>query len=209
MKVTIQEIAKLQMRLDEIEKRNNRLKNLSGLLALLLVPLFLLGAKHGASDAQFGQITATRLTIRDASGAKLIDIGTDEKEGTGISIYNSGGKRVLTMGLPTDGQGSGLMVSDAEGRPRIGLGMDKGVPGIALVNEKGAKILAMGGDKNGYGMLISDGKEIQRIGLGFRDGNAGIMLFDENGQYLRGMFRQQDGLNYNSYIDESGKEIFE
>jgi hypothetical protein len=108
-----------------------------------------------------------------------------------------------------EGIGSGVMVSDAEGRPRIGLGMDEGIPGIALVDEKGAKILAMGGGGEGYGILINDKEEVQRIGLGYKNGDAGIMLYDEKGQYVRGMFRQKDGLNYFSYIDADGKEVFE
>ena len=89
------------------------------------------------------------------------------------------------------------------------MGMDEGIPGIALVDEKGAKILAMGGGGEGYGILINDKKEVQRIGLGYKNGDAGIMLYDEKGEYIRGMFRQKDGLNYFSHIDADGKEIFE
>lgn len=33
-----------------------------------------------------------------------------------------------------DNIGSGGMVSDAEGRPRIGLGMDEGIPGKRMVS---------------------------------------------------------------------------
>jgi hypothetical protein len=209
MQSSVQEIAKLQTRLDRIERQNSRMKRLMVVLTLLLVPLFLLGAKHGANDAQFGQITATGITIRDASGMELVAIGSDKEQGSGISIFNKAGKRAITLGIPVDGEGSGIMVADAEGRPRIGLGMDEGIPGIALVDEKGAKILAMGGGGEGYGILINDKKEVQRIGLGYRDGDAGIMLYDDKGQYIRGMFRQKDGLNYFSYIDADGKEVFE
>ena len=209
MQSSVQEIAKLQTRLDRIERQNSRMKRLMVVLTLLLVPLFLLGAKHGSNDAQFGQITATGITIRDASGMELVAIGSDKEQGSGISIFNKAGKRAITLGIPVDGEGSGIMVADAEGRPRIGLGMDEGIPGIALVDEKGAKILAMGGGGEGYGILINDKKEVQRIGLGYRDGDAGIMLYDDKGQYIRGMFRQKDGLNYFSYIDADGKEVFE
>ncbi len=209
MQSSVQEIAKLQTRLDRIERQNNRMKRLLVVLTILLVPLFLLGAKHGANDAQFGQITATGITIRDASGMEIIAIGSDKEQGSGISIFNKAGKRAIALGIPADGEGSGIMVADAEGRPRIGLGMDEGIPGIALVDEKGAKILAMGGGGEGYGILINDKEEVQRIGLGYKDGDAGIMLYDEKGQYVRGMFRQKDGLNYFSYIDADGKEIFE
>jgi len=209
MQSSVQEIAQLQTRLDKIERQNNRMKRLMVVLTLLLVPLFLLGAKHGANDAQFGQITATGITIRDASGMELVAIGSDKERGSGISIFNTAGKPAITLGIPADGKGSGIMVSDAEGRPRIGLGMDEGIPGIALVDEKGAKILAMGGGGEGYGILINDKEEVQRIGLGYKDGDAGIMLYDDKGQYIRGMFRQKDGLNYFSYIDADGKEIFE
>jgi hypothetical protein len=209
MQSSVQEIAQLQTRLDRIERQNSRMKQLMIVLTLLLVPLFLLGAKHGANDAQFGQITATGITIRDASGMELVAIGSDKERGSGISIFNTAGKPAITLGIPADGKGSGIMVSDAEGRPRIGLGMDEGIPGIALVDEKGAKILAMGGGGEGYGILINDKEEVQRIGLGYKDGDAGIMLYDEKGLYVRGMFRQKDGLNYFSYIDADGKEVFE
>ena len=210
MESSVQEIAKLQTRLDGIERQNIRMKRLLVVLTLLLAPLFLLGAKKGVQDVQFGQISAEGLTIRDGSGKQLITIGANKEDGIGIGIYNQTGQRVLTLGVPPDGKGNGIMVSDAEGNPRIGLGMDKGIPGIALVDEKGSKILAMGGsDKEGYGLLISDSKEVKRIGLGFRDGNAGIMLYDEKGQYLRGLVRQQDGLHYSSYFTKDGEEIFE
>lgn len=210
MQSLFQEKSALQVRLDRIEKQNKQLKSFMVVLTLLLLPLFLLGAKQGMQDAQFGQISAAGLTIRDGSGKQLITIGANKEEGIGIAIYNQTGKRVLTLGVPADGKGNGIMVSDAEGNPRIGLGMDKGLPGIALVDEKGSKILAMGGSsKDGYGLLISDDKEVQRIGLGFRDGNAGIMLYDEKGQYLRGLVRQQDGLHYSSYFNKDGEEVFE
>ena len=55
-----------------------------------------------------------------------------------------------------EGIGSGVMVSDAEGRPRIGLGLDEGIPGIALVDEKGAKILTMGGGGSGKGIAVNN-----------------------------------------------------
>jgi len=209
MQSSVQEIVKLQTRLDGIERQNIRMKRLLIVLTLLLVPLFLLGAKQAVNDAQFGQITATGISIRDASGMELVAIGSDKEKGSGISIFNKAGKSAITIGIPADGEGSGIMVTDAEGRPRIGLGMDEGIPGIALVDEKGAKILAMGGGGEGYGILINDKKEVQRIGLGYKNGDAGIMLYDEKGQYVRGMFRQKDGLNYFSYIDADGKEIFE
>ncbi|WP_163339523.1 hypothetical protein [Desulfopila sp. IMCC35008] len=209
MQSSAHEIAKLQTRLEKIEKQNNRQKRLLVILTLLLIPLFVMGAKQGANDAQFGQITATGITIRDPSGMELVAIGSDKEQGIGISIFNTAGKRAIALGIPADGKGSGIMVADAEGNPRVGLGMDEGIPGIALVNEKGAKILAMGGGGDGYGILINDKEEVQRIGLGYRNGDAGIMLYDEKGQYIRGMFRQKDGLNYFSYIDADGKEVFE
>jgi len=210
MQSLVQEKSTIQERLDKIEKQNRRLQRYVVMFSLLLVPLFLLGAKQGLQDVQFGQISAQGLTIRDGSGNQLIIIGANKEEGIGINIYNQAGQRVMTLGVPADGKGNGIMVSDAEGKPRIGLGMDKGLPGIALVDEKGSKVLAMGGSaKDGYGMLISDDKEVQRIGLGFKDGTAGIMLYDEKGQYIRGLVRQQDGLHYASYIDKEGNEVFE
>ncbi|MEA2116745.1 MAG: hypothetical protein U9P36_15385 [Thermodesulfobacteriota bacterium] len=210
MQSLVQEKSTIQERLDRIEKQNKRLKRYVVMFSLLFVPLFLMGAKQGLQDAEFGQISAQGLTIRDGSGKQLINIGTNREGGIGIAIYNQTGQRVLTLGVPADGKGNGIMVSDAEGKPRIGMGMDKGQPGIALVGENGSKLLAMGGSvKDGYGMLISDSKEVQRIGLGFRDGTAGIMLYDEKGQYIRGINRQQDGFHYTSHVDKEGNEVFD
>lgn len=210
MKSPSQEITLLKAHLKKIETQNNRLKRLLIALTILLVPLFLLGAKHGMQDAQFGQLRATGLSIVDASGKELIAIGTRENEGTGISIYNNSGNRIMTLGVPVDGQGNGIMIADKDGRPRIGLGMDKGIPGIAIADAKGTNIIGIGGNQDGgYGLQITDPKEVKRIGLGFNSGNAGIMLYDDKGEYIRGLIRQEDGLHYASYIDENGKEIFE
>lgn len=209
MRAPVEEKTALDKRLANIEKQNKRLKLGMLALALLLVPLFLLGAKPGPHDGQFGQIIAKGITIQDGSGNALIKIGSDKEEGIGISIFNTKGKRIMSMGVSVDEKGSGIMVSDTAGRPRIGLGMDQGIPGIALVDEKGTKIIAMGGDANGYGLMVNDSMEVKRVGLGYKDGNAGIMLYDEKGEYVRGLIRQKDGLNYSSYFDKNGKEIFE
>jgi len=210
MKTSFEERTGLDKRLANIERENRRLK--FGLLTmlLLLAPLLLLGAKHGLPNGQFGEITAQKITILGESGNTLVRIGSEKDEGIGMSIYSDAGQRLLTFGITADGKGSGIMVSDAEGRARIGLGMDQGIPGIALLEENGAKIIAMGGNsKKGYGILVNDGEEKQRIGLGYNGGNAGIMLYDDEGRYVRGLIRQEDGSNYASYIDKEGTEVFE
>lgn len=210
MRTSVEERAGLDKRLAAIERENRRLK--FGLLSmlLLLAPLLLLGAKHGLQDGQFGEITAQKITIVDESGTALVRIGSEKDEGIGMSIHSEAGQRLMTFGISADGQGSGIMVSDAEGRARIGLGMDQGVPGIALLDKDGAKIIAMGGTRDkGYGILVNDGEEKQRIGLGYNGGNAGIMLYDDEGRYVRGLIRQDDGSHYASYIDKEGTEVFE
>lgn len=210
MKTSVEERAGIDRRLATIERENRRLKFGLLTITLLLASLLLLGAKHGLPDGHFGEITAQKITIVDESGTTLVRIGSEEDEGIGMSIHNEAGQRLLTFGITADGDGSGIMVSDAEGRARIGLGMDQGIPGIALLGEDGAKIIAMGGNSDkGYGILVNDGKEVQRIGLGYNDGNAGIMLYDDEGRYVRGLIRQEDGSHYASYIDKEGTEVFE
>jgi hypothetical protein len=85
--------------------------------------------------------------------------------------------------------------------------MDEGLPSLAVVGEKGKKIMAMGGGGMGYGLVIMDENEMERVGLGFKEGNTGVMIFDDNGQYVRGMIRQKNGTHYSSYVDENGKEV--
>jgi hypothetical protein len=167
-----------------------------------------MGAKAGLDDGHFRQIIAEGITIVDGAGQALILIGT-EKEGTGIRILNKAGKKALGIGITADERGSGILVADKAGRPRIGLGMDEGLPSIAMVDEKGKKIMAMGGDEKGYGLVIMDENEVERVGLGFNEGHTGFAIYDDSGKYVRGMIRQKNGIHYSSYVDENGKEIIE
>jgi hypothetical protein len=200
------EKATLNERIGKIEKQNRRLKNYMVLLVLSILALAVMGAKAGPSDGHFRQVITERISIVDGAGQEVILIGSSEK-GTGIRILNTAGKRVLGIGIAADEEGSGILIADKEGRPRIGLGMDNGLPSVAMVDENGKKIMAMGGDEKGYGFVIMDENEVERAGLGFKDGNTGVMIFDDNGKYVRGMVRQKDGAHYSSYVDGKGKEV--
>ena len=203
------ESATLQERLDKIEKQNRNLKSFVTVLALSILAFVLLGAKAGLHDGQFRQITAQRISIVDGSGQEIMLIGFEEELGTGIRILSKAGKRLVGIGITPDGSGSGILVADKEGRPRIGLGMDEGIPSMAMTDENGKKILAMGGDEQGYGFVVMDSNEVERVGLGFDKGDTGIAIYDDKGQYVRGMIRQENGTHYNSYVNENGKEIIE
>jgi hypothetical protein len=201
------EEATLQERMERIEKQNRRLKSFMVVLVLPLLALAVMGAKAGTQDGHFRQIIAEGLTIVDGAGQELMRIGFSKDEGTGMKILNKAGKEVLGIGITADEAGSGILVADKEGRPRIGLGMDEGLPSLVVVDEKGKKIMAMGGDERGYGLVIMDQNEVERAGLGLKEGNAGFAIYDDKGQYVRGMIRQRNGTHYASYVDENGKEI--
>jgi hypothetical protein len=207
MKSLSREKISLHERLERVEKQNRRMKNYMIFLVVTLLAFAAMGAKEGPQDEHFRQITAEGITIVDATGQEFILIGSDKEEGTGIRILNKAGKPVVGIGTTADEGGSGIMVSDKEGRPRIGLGLDEGVPSVALVNEKGKKFLAMGGNEEGYGFVIMDENEVERAGMGFKSGDTGIMLYDDKGQYVRGMIREANGTHYSSYVGANGKEI--
>jgi hypothetical protein len=196
----------LQARLERVEKQNQRMKTYMILLSITFLALAAIGAKEATQDGHFRQITAERLTIVDEAGQELILIGSDKMEGIGIRINNWKGKKILGMGSTADESGTGIMVLDEQGRPRIGLGMDEGVPSVALVNDKGKKFLAMGGDERGYGFVIMDENEVERAGLGLKEGTTGIVLYDDKGQYVRGMIREANGTHYSSFVDTNGRE---
>lgn len=207
MSTLLKETAKLDERIRGIEKQNRKLKGYVGVLAICLASTAMLGAKATLSNGDFNQIMARELVILDEAGQVRIRIGSNPEEGTGISLLNKDKKEVLGIGLPADEAGSGILFSDKEGRPRIGLGMDEGLPGMAFVDDMGNKIIAIGGDDRGYGLTILDKKEVERVGIGYKEGNTGVALYDEEGRYARGMVRQEDGLNYSSYMDKEGNEI--
>jgi len=207
MKSLPREKATLQVRMERIEKQNRWLKGCMVALLLSVLALAVMGAKAGPSDGHFRQITAEGLTIVDGAGQELILIGFRKDAGAGIRILNKAGKRVLGIGITADELGSGILVADQEGRPRVGLGMDEGVPSLVMINKNGKKTIGMGGDDRGYGLVIMDDNEIERVGLGLKEGNTGVLIYDDNGMYVRGMIRQKNGTHYSSYIDENGKEI--
>jgi hypothetical protein len=203
MKSLPKEKATLHERMERIEKQNRRLKRYMVVVVLSLVAFGVMGAKSGPQDGHFRQITAEGISIVDGAGQELMLIGFAKDEGTGIKILNKAGKRVLSIGIAADEGGSGILVADKEGMPRIGLGMDEGLPSIAVVNEKGKKIMAMGGGESGYGLVVMDENEVERAGLGFKNGHTGILIYDDKGQYVRGMIRQESGVHYSSYVDEN------
>lgn len=201
------EYADLHQRLARIEKQNKRLKR--GLLALAggLMIVLAMGAKTGMRDGHFGNITASGVTIVDASGKELITIGHHPDLGTGLRIYNGSGKRVVGMGVTADEKGGGLVVADNAGMARLGLGTDSGVPSIAMTDDNGKKVIGLGGTTDGYGLVIMDGNEVERAGIGFKNGSSGFALFNKQGQYIRGMVQRPDGSHFTSYADKNGKEI--
>jgi len=201
------EKATLQERMERIEKQNRCLKSCMVVLVLSVLALAVMGAKAGPGDGHFRQIIAEGISIVDGAGQELILIGFRKDAGAGIRILNKAGKRVLGIGIAADEGGSGILVADKEGRPRIGLGLDEGVPSVAMTNENGKKVLALGGDEKGYGFVVMDENEVERAGLGFKDGNTGVAIYDDTGKYVRGMIRQKNGTHYSSYVDENGKEV--
>lgn len=208
MKPTSPDLSDLRERMEKIEQQNKRLKYGILVLAGSLVMLMTMGAKMGMKEGSFRNITTGKITIIDTSGRELMTIGNQEGMGTGIRIYNKEGIRILGLGTTADEQGSGMLVADSDGTPRFGLGMDKGIPSIAMTNAEGKKVLALGGGNDGYGLVVMDGNEVERAGIGFKNGSSGVALFNTEGEYVRGMVQRPDGSHFTSYADSSGHEIF-
>jgi hypothetical protein len=209
MKSLHSEKATIIERMNRLEKQNRRLKTCMAVLSVSFLALVLMGAKAGMHDGHFRQVIAEGISIVDDTGQEIMLIGSQKGVGTGIRILSKAGKRVVGIGITADEGGSGILVADKEGRPRIGMGMDEGVPSLAMTNENEKKILAMGGDMKGYGFVVMDENEVERAGMGFKEGDAGVVIYDDQGQYVRGMIRQKNGTHYLSYVDENGKEIIE
>lgn len=208
MKSMPSEYLALSERIAIIERQNLLLKRSIIFLIFGLFALVLMGAKAGMHDGHFKQITTEKISFIDRSGQELMTIGTQKDHGTGIRIFNKNGKRVLGIGVTSDERGNGILIADEEGRARFGLGMDMGVPSLALADENGKKVIALGGDKNGYGLVVMDENEVERAGIGYKDGNTGIVIYDGKGQYVRGMIQEANGTHFSSYIDGTGKEIY-
>jgi len=209
MKSLHREKATLSERMNRLEKQNRRLKTCMAVLSVSFLAIVLMGAKAGVHDGHFRQVIAEGISIVDDAGREIILIGSKKEDGTGMRILNKAGKRIVGIGITADEGGSGILVADKEGRPRIGMGMDEGVPSLAMTNENEKKILAMGGDMMGYGFVVMDENEVERAGMGVKEGNVGVVIYDDKGQYVRGMIRQKNGTHYTSYVDENGKEIIE
>ena len=59
-------------RIETIEKQNRRLKSSVVLLALLLLPIALMGAKSGPLDGEFRQIATQKISIVDGTGKEVM-----------------------------------------------------------------------------------------------------------------------------------------
>lgn len=193
----------VQRRIDRLETQNRRLQSTLVLLAIGLLVILVMGAKSSWNDGVFGEITAKKITIVDSRGNHLIYIGSDEKVGTGLSVFNTSGTKVLSLGVAADDRGSGILVSDKHGKARLGFGMDMGVPSLAMSDENGNKFIALGGDSRGYGLVIMDGNEVERAGIGFKEGHTGIAIYDDQGQSVRGMVVEANGTHYSFPAVES------
>jgi len=186
----------LHARIERLEKHNKRLQNTLVLVVIGLLATLVMGAKTGWNDGLFREITVKKITIVDSKGNQLMRIGTDEKLGTGLRIFNEKGVRLLGLGVTADESGSGILIADRQGRARLGLGMDEGVPSLAMVNENGKKLIALGGDNTGYGLVIMDDNEVERAGIGFKEGHTGVAIYDDQGQSVRGMVLEANGKHY-------------
>lgn len=186
----------LHARIERLEKHNKRLQNTLILVVIGLLATLVMGAKTGWNDGLFREITAKKITIVDSKGNQLMRIGTDEKLGTGLRVFNEKGVRLLSLGVTADESGSGILVADRQGRARLGLGMDEGVPSLAVANESGKKLIALGGDNTGYGLVIMDDNEVERAGIGFKEGHTGVAIYDDQGQSVRGMVLEANGKHY-------------
>lgn len=197
----------LHTRIDRLEKQNRRLQSAMAVLIITILTLLVMGAKTAWNDGLFREIKAREITIIDAKGKKIIGLGTDDTLGTGLSVYNSQGVKMLSLGVTADERGSGIMVADRKGRARLGLGMDRGVPSLAMADENGKKLIALGGNNDGYGLVIMDGNEVERAGVGYKEGNTGIAIYDKQGQSVRGMILEENGRHYLFQVDENGNEM--
>jgi hypothetical protein len=201
------DMEQLVRRIERVEKQNHRMRGLASVLGILLLAVVFMGAQSALYDGQFRNITAQGITIVDEMGKVKIEIGSSE-EGAGLRVFNARGQRVVGLGIAADEGGSGMVVADKEGMPRFGLGMDEGVPSLAMADDAGKKVIGLGGSADGYGLVVMSGNEMERIGVGIdRKGTAGLVLYDHKGQYVRGMIHQQDGVHYQSHVDENGEEV--
>lgn len=196
----------LHARIERLEKHNRRLQNSLILLVIGLLTILVMGAKTGWNDGLFREVKAKRITIVDNKGNHLMHIGTDEKLGTGLRVFDEKGVRLLSLGVAADERGSGILVADKQGRARLGLGMDRGIPSLAMTDENGKKLIALGGDSDGYGLVIMDGNEVERAGIGFKEGHTGVAIYDDQGQSVRGMVLEANGEHYLFSRDARGNE---
>ena len=200
-------LTEVNQRLETLERSNRRLKKSLIALGTTMAVMLVMGAKMGMNDGYFRNITAGSVTIIDKTGKELVTIGKQDDLGSGIRIYNDQGKRVVGIGISADQRGSGMLVADNNGVPRFGLGMDGGVPSIAITDGSGNKIMALGGNEQGYGLVIMDEKEVERAAIGYKMGNSGVAIFNDKVEYLRGMVQRADGSHFTSYVNPDGKEV--
>lgn len=145
----------LTERLERVERGNRQLKRVGGILLAGAIGVVLMGQGFRLSRT----VEADEFVVRDASGAVRGRLGVGE-----LRLQGPGGKgQLLLTSLP---DGGGVVIADADGKPRLGLAGSSDGAALTLGATNGPWVnLSLG-----YGrlprLLMTDEKGNTRAALG-------------------------------------------
>jgi hypothetical protein len=132
-----------------------------------------------------------------------------------VRLVDADGQERGVLGVQPEGVA--LVLKDAEGRPRVGLGLTSVlVPAaepywvVAFIDAEGVDRLSWGARDDGVacGGHVTDADGVLRIGLGADPGGVGITLNDESGQERLGVGLSPGGGGDFVAKDQDGNDLW-
>jgi len=218
----------LEKRVEMLEQRVNRYRNLTLFLGLCLAALVFMGATD--DDVQESGLIKARgielvgdegnvavelasidghgyLTVYSREGKGLIHAGAEETSGDGVlEVYSKEGENLIYAG--TDKSGHGLLnVNSKEGQELILAGADTSGDGaFTVLSKEGKMLIDAGADGAGNGLLRVNSKEGQKlIHAGAAVSGAWVELYNKAGEGIVQLYADDYGNGVVGAFDRKGK----
>ena len=158
--------------------------------------------KRGAAMVLLVLLVAWSFATR-SGWARAANSGAKDLVARSLTIVDEKGNQRVVLAV-TDGA---RVVLYEKGNARVGLGVSKDGPGMALVDENGHPSVVLAVTKNRSGVVLHDEKGNQRVGLGVSKNASTVLLGDERGNLRVALTVAKDGPSV-ALDDDKGHNIW-
>lgn len=169
------EVQALRARVDQMEARGRRIRNLSvcGFLLLLLVLLLGQAAPSKTLEAQ-------ELILSDQNGLHRVVISASVNGEPLIALLDVEGQ--VRAGLRLRDGDPGMFLNDGHGKESLRMALGSSGPEVFLYDDQHVARTGFAVQNNVPGLFLRDGNRTERLSITVQDGGPGIFFKDSRGQ---------------------------